>query len=145
MANFSTQVTVNVVPIEEISFTDTSQKAKGVKSDLDKTFSGSFTVSHGTNTANSVHTTGSIDKFESAVLSAFVSTMTDGNFIFLRLLTGSSGCGVTVSDDGIVWTSLALLYPGEFFAGKIHQPAARIKIEAYEDDITFEVYFARTA
>jgi len=47
MANFSIQTSIQVIPLEEITFTDTSQKAKGIHSTIDKTFSASSTMSTG--------------------------------------------------------------------------------------------------
>jgi len=42
MANFSIQSSIQVIPIEEITFTDTSQKVKGIHSTIDKVFGSSI-------------------------------------------------------------------------------------------------------
>ena len=49
MANFSIQANIQVLPLEEITFTDTTQKAKGIHSTIDRSFSSSMTKAVSTN------------------------------------------------------------------------------------------------
>jgi len=52
MANFSIQTSIQVIPLEEITFTDTSQKAKGIHSTIDRVFGSVTTTSHSTTSTN---------------------------------------------------------------------------------------------
>jgi len=140
MANFTTRASIQILPIEEILFTDTTQKSKGIHSTLDRTFSAEFTTTHGTVSTNIAYGSYSLDAFEPAVLSAFIGSIVDVNFLFIRLLTGAEGASITVSEDGTNWASVGLLYPGEFLAGKWSKTMARTRIESFESAITFEIY-----
>jgi len=47
MADFSIQTNIQILPLEEISFTDTTQKAKSIHSTIDRTFSANYVMSTG--------------------------------------------------------------------------------------------------
>jgi len=52
MADFSIRTSVQVIPIEEVSFTDTTQKAKGIHSTIDRSFGSTVTTWHSSTSTN---------------------------------------------------------------------------------------------
>jgi hypothetical protein len=52
MANFSIISNIQVIPVEEITFTDTNQKVKGIHSNIDSTSGSSYELLIGTNANN---------------------------------------------------------------------------------------------
>jgi hypothetical protein len=84
MADFSIQTNIQILPLEEISFTDTTQKAKGIHSTIDRTFSGSFSKACGTVGAKIQNGSVSVEKETSVFVSEFVTGGTSLYYLYLK-------------------------------------------------------------
>jgi len=52
MANFSIRTNAQIIPLEEITYTDTTQKTKGIHSTIDRSFSANTDTSYATTATN---------------------------------------------------------------------------------------------
>ena len=89
MANFSIQANIQVLPLEEISFTDTTQKAKGIHSSIDRSFSATSTAQLSTTSTNVAAYTLTIPANTDGVLSTLLSISVDAGIavMFVKILS----------------------------------------------------------
>ena len=85
MANFYIQSNIQVIPIEEIAFTDTNQKAKGIHSTIDKVFGATSTASLGTTATNIFASTISVAGYSGGTLASLLGISVDATIAFLYI------------------------------------------------------------
>ena len=117
MANFYIQTNINVIPIEEIAFTDTTQKAKSIHSSIDRMYSATAQASLGTTAANVSGHTLTMVGYASDSLSTLlgISASKRVGVLYIKVLSPTMTQQVTVqltSDDG-AGTESANLYLGD--------------------------------
>ena len=115
MANFSIQANIQVLPLEEITFTDTTQKAKGIHSSIDRSFSATSTAELSTTAANVAAYTITMTANQADDLSTLLGLAADGvAIVFIKILSPVASQQVRVeikAQDG-AGTEYAYLYVG---------------------------------
>ena len=113
MANFYIQSNIQVIPIEEIAFTDTNQKAKGIHSSIDRIFSNSTTDSCGSVTAGVQGGTTNCAGEASTPLSTFVTTGSHVYYLYIKNMDTAKSLQFQFSNNGSDWYTINTLNPGD--------------------------------
>ena len=121
MANFSIQANIQVLPLEEITFTDTTQKAKGIHSSIDRSFSSSMTKAISTNSDRVMGITYTAPSATGVTLDSILSLAEPVaiKFLYMKLITRGTeavegtGPRITIAVGGQI---LTLTFPvvGDF-------------------------------
>lgn len=121
MANFSIRTSAQILPLEEIAFTDTTTKSKGIHSTLDKSFSATMEDAYGTTATNIQEfeiTFGSDGFTEEKTFKALTGVTANLTFLYaiFKLDTDEEGAYI-----GIGSSSLTQGYAASFNAGRTGQ------------------------
>lgn len=138
MANFSIQTSIQVIPLEEITFTDTSQKAKGIHSTIDRVFGSAIDLPISTNANRVVGVTYNPPNNTGETLDSILALAEPVaiKYLFIRLkargseLTESLGPRMTINVSGQLLT-ITFASIGSFFCCQTNSIADTESITIY--------------
>ena len=152
MANFSIQTSIQVIPLEEITFTDTSQKAKGIHSTIDKVFGGVLTASLGTTSTNVFASTISVAGYGGGTLASLLGISVDANIAFLYVkmnnptMTQQANIQLKATDGaGSEYANIYLGQQQDFVCMNVMLDAKDIILtNGYSSTATFDILVGKT-
>lgn len=150
MANFSIQANIQVLPLEEITFTDTTQKAKGIHSSIDRSFAATNTADLSTTASNVAAYTLTMTALQSNTLAALLSISVDAiiGIMYIKILSPTIGQQASLqlkSEDGAgsEYTNLYLGVQQSFMYLNMNLIAEDIFIANGNATTTFEILLGK--